>query len=354
MSRPLEGQVVPESTALSSPGQDGPEFSHQQTDGAQSSSPLSSPPEIKRLRLGPQTVLYDLNKDQTNFQLKFEVQCVRQNDTILCRVLTQRQLDDLPPGALSDDNSFRAANGYMAGEISYTESDYQNHFLALRAPQETEVEVRVTLLPTTPESGDDLTSAECPFASAWTFSSFSGGWTWLTSTLGGFLALLRTRWGILGFGILTLTIGFLIYRMYFKTNFSLSSLFSRKGIKTATSTSSGRAEENFEADASSSTSSLVDEGGAADGIRDDGSDKSDVSEVLSMSSTPRSHKSRQTEDVDHVVAHTPKPAVSTSKKKKGKRKSLEPASIPSTTDLLASVRKYYELNGIPKPEPVAA
>lgn len=84
--------------------------------------------------IGTRTMLFDLNKNLTEFLIYFEVQTENPEDEFMIRVLTQQQLDDASiKNQLQDDQYFKKINGFINGEVKNKSTTYENHFLALRS-----------------------------------------------------------------------------------------------------------------------------------------------------------------------------------------------------------------------------
>lgn len=94
--------------------------------------------------------LVDLNKDNVNFKLEFQVTAQTPEQEFNTIVLTQDQLDTLDLQKIEMKN----AKGKISGTITANNNKYQNYFLVLRKKEETDpdstVEVGIQLDPLEP------------------------------------------------------------------------------------------------------------------------------------------------------------------------------------------------------------
>jgi hypothetical protein len=67
-------------------------------------SPVSE--ENHQVKIGPRTLLFDLNKDLHNFDIYFEVESENSEEEFHVRVLTQKQLDQSSQDILQQEDYF--------------------------------------------------------------------------------------------------------------------------------------------------------------------------------------------------------------------------------------------------------
>lgn len=87
--------------------------------------------------------LIDLNKDCTNFKLRFECYC----DPAITFEMCVTNQDELDSKNLSDLPMKNVEGGFISGNILADSNTYQNYFMVLRSEKECEVTVKVDLEP---------------------------------------------------------------------------------------------------------------------------------------------------------------------------------------------------------------
>ncbi len=99
--------------------------------------------EEQKYRVTARHQLIDLNKDNTNFKLRFECYADPSAEYQVC-VTNQDELDTNDMTSLPLKN---VVGGTISGNIVADSNEYQNYFLVLRADKECEVMVVVDLEP---------------------------------------------------------------------------------------------------------------------------------------------------------------------------------------------------------------
>jgi hypothetical protein len=108
----------------------------------------TAPEEKHQVKIGPRTLLFDLNKDLHNFDVYFEVESENSEEEFHVRVLTQKQLDQSSSkDILQDEDSFKKTKGYINGNVKSQENVSENHFLALKAPKDMTLFIKTRILP---------------------------------------------------------------------------------------------------------------------------------------------------------------------------------------------------------------
>ena len=119
-------------------------------------SPVSE--ENHQVKIGPRTLLFDLNKDLHNFDIYFEVESENSEEEFHVRVLTQKQLDQSSQDILQQEDNFKKTKGYINGNVKSQENSPENHFLALRAPKDMNLSIKTRILPIPTTSSPSSTS----------------------------------------------------------------------------------------------------------------------------------------------------------------------------------------------------
>lgn len=98
--------------------------------------------EEQKYRATARHQLIDLNKDNTNFQLRFECRAIEPSSVFQICVTNQEELDtkDMADMPLKD-----VTDGEISGNILADTNEYQNYFLVLRADKECDVVVTIDL-----------------------------------------------------------------------------------------------------------------------------------------------------------------------------------------------------------------
>jgi ATP-dependent Zn protease len=99
--------------------------------------------EIKKYQVNERHQLIDLNKDHTNFKLKFDCEAVDPSIIFNMFVTNQQELDSNDMSSLP----LKKVNGKISGNIVADNNIYHNYYLILNAPQDCEIIVTIELEP---------------------------------------------------------------------------------------------------------------------------------------------------------------------------------------------------------------
>ena len=272
----------------------------------------TAPEEKHQVKIGPRTLLFDLNKDLHNFDVYFEVESENSEEEFHVRVLTQKQLDQSSSkDILQDEDSFKKTKGYINGNVKSQENVSENHFLALKAPKDMTLFIKTRILPISPavvitkpsvvSSEDNSEPVACENDETavediinFTTNTDNMGSTYLGLTLGQrimmfFRSTSFQYWFF--YGLLTLVVvGTLYYIFVYRKNKKSSS-----SKKSDMSTSKEKEEADYGDDANKKIESEEAEEGEEDSVKDsdiEGDDEDGKSEVSSVSSSTRSTSSK--------------------------------------------------------------
>ena len=116
---------------------------------------------VHKYSLNQRHQLIDLNQDNTNFVLTFEVVTKNKDgpteEEFEALVITQEQLDAIP-----NLNSLimKKTKGRIGGNMTSDDNNYQNHFLVLKADKPVEVEVNIDIQKIEPSIKNGATTIE--------------------------------------------------------------------------------------------------------------------------------------------------------------------------------------------------
>ena len=92
----------------------------------------------KHILINNMKTLVDLNGDDVNFDIDFKVTS-KNNEPYIISVVDQKTLDN------QEDLEYKeVVDGYIAGNVKNTKNVYQNYFLCLKSPSESEIELLVS------------------------------------------------------------------------------------------------------------------------------------------------------------------------------------------------------------------
>ena len=98
----------------------------------------------KHILINNMKTLVDLNGDDVNFDIDFKVTS-KNNEPYIISVVDQKTLDN------QEDLEYKeVVDGYIAGNVKNTKNVYQNYFLCLKSPSESEIECDIEIIRNTP------------------------------------------------------------------------------------------------------------------------------------------------------------------------------------------------------------